>query len=385
MKKTILNRIIACLLILTPLLFLGGCATPPPPGPEYVNFTVGVTGTGKTEADLESAYSLISNIKSPDNILIIYDASGSMRWPTAPGGEPRYKHAHKSLARYLEGVRASDNVGLIVYGSRYPSGVFGGKIQNAAVAKKSCTEDIVVTVPFGKFNKGSFRSELDRLSQSRSYRGDTPIGGAIVKATSIFKGIDVDRKHIILITDGAEECFNKGDRSNSVPGSASPEDAVQKAADEGITVSIVAYGVGRGKDGHVVANPEQALNSLRNLSTGVFVVANTGEELTKALMQVEVENFKFDLLDLNKKTVGKFSIGQTIQVDVSKYKDQARKSEAGPDKPPKMKFTITTAAEKGFQKDIGFPVNVKDVRVYLGLKSPGDMDPDILPPDMRWD
>ena len=383
MKKTILYRIIACLLISVPFLVLGGCATPPPPGPEYVNFTVGVTGPGKAEADLESAYGLISNIKSPDNILIIYDASGSMRWPTAPGAEPRYRNAHKSLAKYLEGIRTSDNVGLIVYGSRYPSGVFGGKIQNTAVARKSCTEDIVVTVPFGKFNKGAFRSELDRLSQSRSYKGDTPIGGAILKAVGIFKAINADRKHIVLITDGAEECFNK-DRSNSVPGSASPEEAVRKASDEGITVSIVAYGVGRGKDGHVVANPEHALNSLKNLATGVFVVANTGEELNRALMQVEVENFKFDLLDMNKQVVGKFNIGQTIQVDVSKYKGQAKKPESRPGA-PRMKFTINAAAEKGLQKDIGIPVDAKEVWVYLGLKSAGDIDPDILPPEMRWD
>jgi len=384
MNKRIFCRIVASFLILAPFLVLGGCATPPPPGPEYVNFMVGVTGAGKTEADLESAYTLISNIKSPDNVLIIYDASASMRWPTAPGAEPRYRNAHKSLARYMDGIRSSDNVGLIVYGSRYPSGVFGGKIQNAALARKSCTEDIAVTVPFGKFNKGALRAELDRLGQSRSYRGDTPIGGAVLKAAGILKGVNSDRKHIVLITDGAEECFNKH-RANSVPGSVSPEEAVNKASDEGITVSIVAYGVGRGKDGQPVGNPGQALESLRSLATGVFVVANTGEELTRALMQVEVESFKFDLLDMNKQVVGKFSIGQTIRVDVSKYKDQAKKSESRPAFPPRMKFTINAAAEKGFQKDIGFPVDAKEVRVYLGMKSPGDIDPDILPPEMKWD
>ena len=383
MKKVILRRIIVCLLVIGPFMFLGGCASVPP-GPENVNFTVGVTGAGKAEADLESAYGLISNIKSPDNILIIYDASGSMRWPTAPGGEPRYRNAHKSLARYVDGIRSSDNVGLIVYGSRYSSGIFGGKIQNAATARKSCTEDIVVTVPFGKFNKASFKPELDRLGQVRNYKGDTPIGGAISKAAGMFKGVNSDRKHIVVITDGAEECFSK-DRQNSVPGSVSPEEAVKKASDEGITVSIVAYGVGRGNHGQVVANPEQALNSLRNLATGVFVEANTGEELTRALMQVEVENFKFDLLDADKQVVGKFSIGQTIQVDVSKYRGQAKKSASRPGTPPRMKFTINAAAEKGFQKDIGFPVDVKDVRVFLGLKSAGDTDPEILPPEMRWD
>ena len=383
MNKKIFYGIIASLLILAPFLILGGCATTPP-GPEYVNFTTGVTGAGKTEPDLESAYALISNIKSPDNILIIYDASASMRWPTAPGAEPRYRNAHKSLAKYLEGIRPSDNVGLIVYGSRYPSGIFGGKIQNAALARKSCTEDIAVTVPFGKFNKGAFRSELDRLGQSRTYKGDTPIGGAILKAAGIFKGVSADEKHIVLITDGAEECFNKS-RSNSVPGSVSPEEAVKKASDEGITVNIVAYGVGRGKDGHAVGNPEQALESLRNLATGVFVVANTGDELTRALMQVEVDNFKFDLLDMNKQVVGKFSIGQTIRVEVSKYKDQAKKSESRPAMPPRMKFTINAAAQKGFQKDIGIPVDSKEVRVYLGMKSAGDADPDILPPEMKWD
>jgi hypothetical protein len=365
---------------------LNGCATPLPPKSEYLNFTVGVTGVGKTAPDLESAYAFVSNIKGPDNILIVYDASGSMRWPTVPGGEPRYKQAHKSLARYLEGIRLSDNVGLIVYGSRHPSGAFGGKIQNHALAKKSC-EDIEVTIPFGKFSKGAFSSELDRLSQSKSYRGDTPIGGAILKATSMFKGVTAERKHIILITDGAEECFNEKARLN-IPGSVSPENAVKKATDEGITVSIVAYGIGLGKDGRVVTETKQALNSLRNLATGVFVVANTGESLTRALMQVEVENFKLDLFDENMHTVAsKFTIGQTVRLDIGKYKDQARVSrvsESGSEQSPRMKFIISPVAKRDFKKGISIHVDAKEARVFLGLKSPTDQDPDILPAYMRW-
>lgn len=388
--KILSGKALRCFPLLLVLLVVTGCAHQQKMS-ESVDLTVEAVRAGDSKADLESAYDLISNIKSADNIIMIYDASGSMNWSTKPDGEPRYKNAHKALSKYLERMREADRVGLIVYGSRFSSGIFDGKILNMAAAKKSCTEDIVVTVPFGKYDPQAFRLEMKRLEQSKSYRGDTPIGNSIHKATDILQGVKGERKRIILVTDGTEECYSK-DHANSVVGAISPEEAVKTAMNSGITVSIVAYGVGRGKDGHVVVNPEQALRSLKTLATGAFVVANTGEELIRALMQIEVENFQFDLLDMNKEVVDKFRIGQTVHLSVARYNALVNEGEGflsklndSGNKSKKLKFTIRAIGERNFQKDIGIPMGTAEAKVFLGLKSPFDTDPDIAPDSLKWD
>ena len=160
------------------VLVMVGCATPPPPAPppdvESLNLTVQAVKSGQMTPSLESAYNLIATIKNPENVIIIYDASGSMLWPTTAGGEPRYINAYRSLTKYIQGMREKDNVGMIVFGSNHPSGIFGGKVYNLNAARKSCLEDIEITVPFGKFEKEIFISELERLNQSKSYK-ETPL------------------------------------------------------------------------------------------------------------------------------------------------------------------------------------------------------------------
>jgi hypothetical protein len=394
------------------LLTLLGCATPPPPPPpptaEYLNLTVQAVKSGQLTPSLESAYNFVSTIKSFENVIIIYDASGSMLWPTLIGGEPRYLHAYRSLSKYFEGLRERDNVGLIVFGSRYPSGIFAGNVQNMAAARRSCTEDIETTVPLGRFRKGSFTNELDRLSQSRSYKGDTPIGGAILAGVDILKEARGERKHIIVITDGGEECYHPEGPPKGVPGAVSPDKAIQKAKELGITVSIVGYGIGHGKDGKIMVNPQQTLESLKNLANGVFVVANTGEELLRALMQVEVENFRFALIDQNGRTLGRFKIGERIKVNMMPYtyrepepektemekilsqvkeaKDKLLDKEkpVEPPKPIRVKFTISAAGERVFKKTFGVTSEMEDVKLFLGLKSATDTDPDIAPENLKW-
>ena len=395
------------------LFMLAGCATPPPPPPppaaEYLNLTVQAVKSGQLTPSLESAYDFVSTIKSPENVAIIYDSSGSMLWPTAAGGEPRYLHAYQSFSKYIEGMREKDNVGLIVFGSRYPSGIFGGKVHNLAAAKKSCTEDIEITVPFGKFKKETILPELKRLNQSKSYKGDTPIGGAILAGVNILKETKGERKHIIVITDGGEECYHPEGSPKGVPGTVPPDEAVRKAKALGITVSIVGYGIGHGKDGRMVANPQQTIESLKNFANGVFVVANTGEELLRALMQVEVENFRFTLFDQNGQNLGKFKIGERIRVNMMPYtyrepepektgmdkflsqvkeaKDKLLDKEkpAEPPKPIRVKFTISASGERVFKKDFGVTPEMENITLFLGLKSPTDIDPDIAPENLKWE
>jgi hypothetical protein len=396
--------------LITGILFytLIGCATPPPPPPppdvESLNLTVQAVKSGQMTPSLESAYNFIATIKSAENTIIVYDASGSMLWPTTVGGEPRYVNAYRSLTKFVQGMRERDNVGLIVFGSRYPSGIFGGRVFNATAAKKSCLEDIEQTIPFGKFKKETFLAELERLNQSKSYKGDTPLGGAILEGVNVLKQAKGERKHIIVITDGGEECYNLEGLPKGVPGSVSPDEAVRKAKEAGITVSIVGYGIGRGKDGKGIANPQQTLESLKSMASGVFVVANTGEELLSALMKVEVENFRFTLLDQYGKDLGKFKLGERIRIDmkpytvrppepeksgmdklISRVKESMEKEKpVEPPKPLRIKFTISVSGEREFKKDFGVNSDLESVNLFLGLKSASDTDPDIAPEKFKW-
>jgi len=412
MEKMDLRRKWNALLLWIGLLAFVGCATPPPPAPppaaEYMNLTVQAVKSGQMTPSLESAYDFISTIRNPENIIIIYDASGSMLWPTTAGGEPRYTHAYRSLTKYIQGMQEKDNVGLIVFGSRYPSGIFGGKVNNLPDAKRSCIEDIEIAVSFRKFKKEIFLPELERLNQSKNYKGDTPIGGAILAGVNILKETKGERKHIIVITDGGEECYSPEGLPKGVPGSVAPEEAVKKAKDLGIKVSIVGYGIGHGKDGKLIANPQQTLASLKNLATGVFVVANTGEELLRALMQVEVENFRFTLFDQNGQDMGKVKLGERVKVNMKPYtyrppepektgmekfvsqvkgaKDKLLDKEKPVEqpKPIRIKFTISAIGERVFKKDFGVTSEMENVNLFFGLKSASDTDPDIAPENLKW-
>ncbi len=372
--KGVLFRVVLTAATLAVLAFSSGCAT----SGKSLTMKVDATKPGSAGSDLESAYNLISSLKSPETVLIIYDASGSMLWPTSAGGEPRFKTAHRSLSKYVEGIPEKHNVGLLVYGSNAPSGIFEGRISNMRAAARSCTEDMVLTVPVARMDRNAFKSELQRLSLSKSYRGDTPIGGSIAKAVEILKKAAGQRKRIVVITDGAEECFVKDNPGATVPNSVWPEAAVKTARENDILVDIVAFGVGHGKDGRQVAKSDEALKSLKSLATGVFVMANTGDELLRALMQVEVNSFKFDLLDGDNKYLRSFTLGQGFTVDTTAYFSPVNMLKK------KMKFAIAAKGERGFKKDIGVDKELKDVNILLKLKSANDPDPDIDPASLRW-
>ena len=158
----------------------------------------------------------------------------------------------------------------------------------------------------------------------------------------------------------------------------------------------------------MIGNPQQTLASLKNLATGVFVVANTGEELLRALMQVEVENFRFNLFDQNGRDLGKFKLGERVKVTMNPYtyrepepektgmekfvsqvkgtKDKLLNKEkpVEPPKPLRIKFTISASGEREFKKDFGVTSEMENVNLFLGLKSASDTDPDIAPENLQW-
>lgn len=373
MYKSMRGRGIAVLVVLAALIT--GCATP------RQVLTVSATRAGEQKSDAQAAYDLVASFKNRDNVIIIYDASGSMRWPVKSGGAPRFKEAHKAFADYVQRASQNNNVGLMVFGSRQPSGIMEGVIHDMAKAKVSCNDDIEVRVPLGKLSAATFQGEIGRLQSSESYRGDTPIGNAVTKAADLLAKAVGARKHIILITDGAEECWQPDGKG--VPGSVSPKDAIRSATGKGIDVSIVSFGIGRNKEGTVLANQKDTLASLKSMATGVFVEANTGEELFAALMQVEIERFPFALMNTAGQEVGRFVLGQSIQL-TPKPLEAGTNIQGSAKNLGKSRYTVVAKGEREFRVDLALPWDRPRVDVFLGLKSRDDASPDVAPDEYRW-
>ncbi|MBF0520970.1 MAG: VWA domain-containing protein [Nitrospirae bacterium] len=354
-------------LMVLSLFLLSGCASQPVVPSHVAELTIHGQKAGEvntTSADTESEYSFINNIKSPESVVIIYDASGSMKWPTKPKGEPRYKESLRSFQRYVNSIKDKHNVGLLVFGSKDPSGIFNGRVLNSQAAARSCNNDIKLVVPLEKFNKANFDSKIKFLEQKDAYKGDTPIGNAIMKAVDILNKQGGDRKRILIITDGVEEC------AGLVKGTVSPDEAGKKAMESGIEILVARIGFGADIDGNVVASAKKDKDSF-NAIASVTVDKENGDQLFEALMLTEILSYKFNLLDSSGKKISTFSFGTPIRLDMPPY--NAINSTA------KVKFTATSADGIRFKKDFGLNSDFNGDTIYFGFKSADDTDPDITP------
>ncbi len=337
------------------------------PQEKYVTLNINAVKSGSTQSDMDMAYKFISNIRNPENTIIIYDASGSMLWPTSTNGKPRYKTAIESFNKFVDKINPKNNVGLLVYGSNSDSGIYHGNVQNASLATQSCNNDIETVVSLSKFDQKKYDSALAKFSNANAYKGDTPIGNAIMKAANILKDVKGNRKHIILITDGEEECYGK------VKGAISPTSAIKFASDNNIRVSIVAFGIGKGKNAVTLPDAKKTLQKLKNLTTGVFVQAASGEELLDALIRQELDNFPFNIIDNKGVIIAQASIGTTARINIAPYYFTDF---------TKIKLTISAVGEKTFTKNIAITPSQSNYNIYLGFRSDNDIDPIFEPANL---
>lgn len=123
------------------------------------------------------------------NIEFILDASGSML--DRIGGKSKLQIAKETLAQLLERLPANVNVGLRVYGHRYPE-------QDTANACK----DIELLAPVGPVDQ----TGLVGLLQSIDAKGWTPIAKSIELAGTDMQPSEQNTNNVILISDGEETC-----------------------------------------------------------------------------------------------------------------------------------------------------------------------------------
>lgn len=135
-----------------------------------------------TIAALALGVTSLSAAESAKAILIL-DASGSM-WGVI-NGRTKIEIAREAVAKVVEGLDPSVQLGLMAYGHR----------------RKGDCEDIELLIPPGPVNKQAF---LDKVNSLKPL-GNTPLTKAVEMAADILKSNE-NPATVILVSDGLETC-----------------------------------------------------------------------------------------------------------------------------------------------------------------------------------
>ena len=177
-----------------------------------------------------------------DKTVLVLDASRSM-WGTV-AKKPKYIMVHDAFARALGARPASPGIGLVSYGNNSPS---------------SCT-DINATIAPGGSDHSRFLSTIKDIKPW----GLTPIAGSLSRAAETF-GTGDDRRSIILITDGTENC--RGDPCAVA--------AALKKQSPSLSINVIALSVPEAAHKH--------LSCIAENTGGLFQTAGTQNELDTAV------------------------------------------------------------------------------------------------------
>lgn len=118
------------------------------------------------------------------NVMFIVDSSGSMA--KAAGTETRMAAAKRALSEALREMPQGAQLGLTLYGHR---------------RGKDCS-DIELVSPVGADDASAIATRVGTLQP----RGETPIAEALKYAQRSFAAFKGQSNHIVLLTDGIEEC-----------------------------------------------------------------------------------------------------------------------------------------------------------------------------------
>jgi Ca-activated chloride channel homolog len=196
----------------------------------------------------------IEQQKSGRDLMVAVDLSGSMqvRDFTLPNGDSVDRlQAVKQVLSELADQRASDRLGLIVFGS-------------AAYLQTPFTDDHVV------WEQLLSETEIGMAGQS------TVFGDAIGLAIKLFKESDSDNRVLILLTDG-------NDTGSTVP----PIDAAKVAASYGIRIYTIAIG-----------DPASAGEEALDMDTIERVSEVTGGQSFQALDQAQLQRAYHTIAEL---------------------------------------------------------------------------------------
>jgi hypothetical protein len=200
------------------------------------------------------------------NLEIVLDVSGSMK--TTLGESTRWETALKVLKELVDSLPDDLNVGLRVYGHRYPS-----------KSAQTC-QDTELVVPIGKLDRGRIVNTASQLQP----RGETPLIASILKTVGDLRA--AGGGSVILITDGEESCH----------GSATAAAAQIRKSGIDVSLNIVGFTL-TGKE------VEKELSTLAGSTGGRYYGAQDGAQLSRALKLASLQHFPYDVLDTAGKVI----------------------------------------------------------------------------------
>ena len=220
---------------------------------------------------------------------LILDASGSMRERRRLiEGRLKIDVAKEVLSEIVSSLPTGSEVALRTYGRRVREGRPG-----------DC-QDTELLVPFGPLNQERM------LTQVRGIRalGTTPLTYSLLQAATDFPQ-DARPKHIVLITDGKEEC------------GGNPVSAVAALQGRGIDVRVDVVGF-------ALADPQtkRDMQEVAVMTGGTFFDAQDRQGLRDALRSGVV--IPFDVLDSAGQRVADGRVGETIELPVGDYTVRAQ-------------------------------------------------------------
>jgi len=345
-------------LLLFAVLCLIHCAHQPPPAPppkEKVKTEFLLIGykslshqTDNLQEVLEkkkAIYHAIKNLSSTNNIVIIYDASGSMREKIGASGPKKYEAAYEGLKQIGTLFRTSDDVRLFVFGSKKPSGITpdGVIIQKDYIRAIEASGDVELVYSSSRegFNQKDYWAAINFLGSEKAYIGDTPIGYGVLKAHQIIK--EKPNAKVILVTDGEEtgpllaksiskdKAWEERLRKrypNYDELTISAFESIKKLVADNIHFSPITYGLG----GSVAGKPnrEKEIQGIREFyrklateSGSIYLEAVTPLELLNAFMDAEMMSLTYGLYSLEpekkNQLVAKGKIGISLMAEEGRY------------------------------------------------------------------
>ena len=184
--------------------------------------------------------------QAADDVLIVYDASGSM-WGQIDGIS-KMEIAQEVLGDLVDDWSEGTNLGLIAYGHR----------------READCGDIETLIAPGPVDANAFMATVNRISP----KGRTPLSAAVKQAADVLS-YQSNPATVVLISDGVENC------------EADPCALATELAEQGVAFTTHVVGFDLETEAH------EHLACIADNTGGIFVPAQNAAELQDALAQVQ--------------------------------------------------------------------------------------------------
>jgi hypothetical protein len=197
-----------------------------------------------------SGFDADTEIMSDFNVIVIFDASGSMA--AKIGQRTKIDIAKSAVSDFLNKIPKGVNTGSVVYGH---------KGSNSITDKEMSCNGIEEIIKIGKNNVENILNAM----KSFEPRGWTPLAGSISYTKDIFLGMgENDKNYLILLSDGIESC--DGD----------PFSAVRNLKSELPDIELIIVGF---------TSDSAIINNLKRVSAegkGSYLTAQNASDMTSA-------------------------------------------------------------------------------------------------------